>query len=501
MAIFYQKFLRKHINLAPLGVEQNTDNTAYFCTPKGASIIGWARVDGIHYCFIRGFGEMVFAVNPSNINPDYVHPLANSFEDFLRLLLACGSADAVEQAWMWDKKQFNNYTKENTPTAGGQAVLSEIASKLSLIPIENPWEYMKQLQNTFDYSKIKYTEDFYDPDMNGNIERTLPKWEVYFDGNFWGHHGKQRPGKEVAVQTHFQLNNKEWYIPSIYSCSKGLIIDFCVKIPSEHIASFIDKWKLSTENDGSDFSEEQQEEMEAENPMAVNISSEIVLNNKVIPYSHGCGLSWNPCFPEQNGMESDGACKHYGLNQGSGWVILRSAFPWQTKRNPSISSLSITMKYDSVDICGSHFNINTPGESIGFTNPITNELHTLTIQEYEKQKMPANSFNDDNYDFPPYCIAMSYIITPDIADESFSVRDCSSGDRPRKKQCSPMEPQAISDCCAVGIIGVARSLSKDSSQGKLRAACSSLHFESVESVDWKIIFHQKPCQDMTVKLI
>ncbi|MEF9971038.1 MAG: hypothetical protein RR731_01860, partial [Oscillospiraceae bacterium] len=62
MSSFYQKFLRKHISLAPLGVEQNSDYTAYFCTPKGASIIGWAGVDGIHYCFIRGFGDMVFAV-------------------------------------------------------------------------------------------------------------------------------------------------------------------------------------------------------------------------------------------------------------------------------------------------------------------------------------------------------------------------------------------------------------------------------------------------------
>ncbi|MEG2512178.1 MAG: hypothetical protein RSA52_02855 [Acetivibrio sp.] len=100
MSRFYQKFLRKHINLASLCVEQNCDNTAYFCTPKGASIIGWAGVDGIHYCFIRGFGDLVFAVSPSNANPDYVHPLANSFEDFLRLLLACGSADSLEQAWL-----------------------------------------------------------------------------------------------------------------------------------------------------------------------------------------------------------------------------------------------------------------------------------------------------------------------------------------------------------------------------------------------------------------
>ncbi|MEG2512179.1 MAG: hypothetical protein RSA52_02860 [Acetivibrio sp.] len=128
--------------------------------------------------------------------------------------------------------------------------------------------------------------------------------------------------------------------------------------------------------------------------MAVSISSEIVLNGKTILCSHGCGLSWNPCFPEQNEMESEGVCKHYELDQDSGWVIWRATFPWKTKRKPSIASLGVTIKHDPIDICGSHFIINAPGESIEFTNPITNKLHTLIIQEYEQQEMPANSFRD-----------------------------------------------------------------------------------------------------------
>ena len=94
----YQKFLRYGISLAPLGIETGGQNVLYFCTPKGASLIGYAGVDGIHFCFIRGFGEMVFAVSPMNTAPDFVHPLAKDFSDFLRLLLACGNAAAPEQA-------------------------------------------------------------------------------------------------------------------------------------------------------------------------------------------------------------------------------------------------------------------------------------------------------------------------------------------------------------------------------------------------------------------
>lgn len=83
----YQKFLRLGISLASVGIETRNEAPSYFCTPKDASLIGWAGIDGIHYCFIRGFGEMVFAVSPMNTAPDFVHPPAESFTDFLRLRL------------------------------------------------------------------------------------------------------------------------------------------------------------------------------------------------------------------------------------------------------------------------------------------------------------------------------------------------------------------------------------------------------------------------------
>ena len=54
----YQKFLKSGLDLVALGVERRADNAPYFCTPKGAIILGWAGVDGVHFCFIRGFGKI-----------------------------------------------------------------------------------------------------------------------------------------------------------------------------------------------------------------------------------------------------------------------------------------------------------------------------------------------------------------------------------------------------------------------------------------------------------
>ena len=157
----FQKFLRSGIDLSPVGVERREGNNPYFCTPKGASIFGWAGVDGIHFCFIRGFGGMVFAVSPMNSAPDFVHPLSKDFADFLRLLLACGDVAALEQAWMWDEAQFEAFLRNSPPTQAQQVRLSEVAARLNLTPMEHPWAYLKELQASFDYGKIKYTEDYY----------------------------------------------------------------------------------------------------------------------------------------------------------------------------------------------------------------------------------------------------------------------------------------------------------------------------------------------------
>ena len=112
----YQKFKKLRINFSAIEFEQAGDDDKYFCTPKGAHIIGRADVDGIHYCFVRGQGEMVFAVNPSNDLGKNVYPIANTFEELLSLLLSCGSMAVIEQAHLWDEEQFEEFVAENQPT-------------------------------------------------------------------------------------------------------------------------------------------------------------------------------------------------------------------------------------------------------------------------------------------------------------------------------------------------------------------------------------------------
>ena len=279
MAAFYQKFLRKHLDLSSLSVMRREDNDPYFCTPKGASIFGWAGVDGIHFCFVRGFGETVFAVSPMNGGKDCVHVIARDFSDFLCLLLATGDSAALEQAWQWDEAQFDAFLAENPPTDEQKAVLSQITTVFSLTPMERPWQYLHELQAEFDLSKLKFTEDFYDPEMNPDAPEQKTDWKVYFDGSFWGHHGHGRAGREMSVQKWFSWAGRDWFVPSVYLCAKGIVVDFCMRAEASALRGFMEKWGIDPESDESiDFTRDEREQMEREHPLSLAFTPSLILN-------------------------------------------------------------------------------------------------------------------------------------------------------------------------------------------------------------------------------
>ena len=510
MATSYSQFQKKHIDLTPVGLEKSTDPGTYFCTPKGASIIGCAGVDGIHYCFIRGFGEMVFAVSPMNTAPDFVHPLAKNFKDFLRLLLACGDAAALEQAWMWDKTQFESFLKENPATEDQKETLAEIAEKMKLTAMEHPWEYIKSLQSSFDYSKIKYTEEYYDMDMNPAAEPTVPEWKVYFEGNFWWHQGKDHAGKEIPIGKQFEWAGHHWLIPAAYSCSKGLVIDFCMRVEADEIRAFMKKWNLTQENDAlENFTREQQMELELDNPLCLHFNPRLDLNDHELRASHGCAVTYNPCLPDGMGidLEAKWAVEHYGLDTSYGWVVCRDAFPWVSKRRPEIRTLSLTMDQQLVSIPGPHFTVKAPGDSFSFVHPVSRVVYTLTVQELEQQTLPKNSFGSGRWFYPTHFTAMSYTLSPE-ASERITVSDCDDSDKPLEimPDHDSFAPSASSNAACIGIIGGADGPTAvvfgASSQGKPCATCSALHFEPVQhDIEWRITFHEKTFDDYTVALI
>lgn len=183
----YEKYCALNLDCRLIGLEKTELTAEYFCTPQDARIIGWEN-GGIHYCFIRGHRDMVFAVNPMPAGEKHVYPLAANFRDFLRLILACGSTTAVEQSVNWSREQFERFltSPENAFVPGQQAVLDSLTRDLKLKPMEDPYGYVQEIQRRCPEPRIRFSHRYYDtlglprPDGSEREDRLMEVEPVVF---------------------------------------------------------------------------------------------------------------------------------------------------------------------------------------------------------------------------------------------------------------------------------------------------------------------------------
>lgn len=158
----YEKFLQCKLNLAPFQLE-NYDWEAGWYSPLGSRIIGWEN--DAPFAFIEGYGEMVFSsVSIPYGDHPHTHPVANSFTDFLRLLLATRSAVVIENIYAMTHETFDE-CMQKTDTAHGvdvQRLSRQLQEIFDITPIQDPYRYVRELQQDFDYSKFRYPAEYYD---------------------------------------------------------------------------------------------------------------------------------------------------------------------------------------------------------------------------------------------------------------------------------------------------------------------------------------------------
>ena len=249
-------------------------------------------------------------------------------------------------------------------------------------------------------------------------------------------------------------------------------------------------------------------EMALENPLHLDFDARLTLNGQTLESTHGCAICFHPCLPEgmDNAPEAKRAAIHYGLDTASGWVIYRNAFPWKTRRRPTIKSLSVTMTQQPAAIPGPHFTARASGDTFTFVHPARRTEYTLTVQALEGQTLPEGAFGGDGRRYPTHFTAMQYTLSPEASGQ-MTVSDCADSDRPLEITAPDhgFAPSACSDAC-VAIIGgadgpTAIALSSRS-RGRLHTACSALHFQPVgQDIVWRITFYEKQYEDGVFALI
>lgn len=494
-------------DLSSLGFIQNCDFETYYCTPENAKIIASSGIDGIHYCTVSEFGDIIFAVSPMNFG-DCVHPIARNIEDLIRLLLHTGDIAALEQCYAWDEEQYNAFLADNPPTEEQQKVLNTIRSEFGLEPISDSFSYVKKLQDEFDLSLIQYTEDYYDTEMNPSASEKSAEWTVYYDGGYRTKNAKGQAGEEIVLNRTFCWADEIWHIPSIYCCEEGMVVDFCVEIQPEKIKAFLNKWKTVLA-DGRNIPHEVYEQIENENPIEKDFGVCLFVNGAELIQELGTSVNHIPesCLPDGERYEADSEeiIRHYGFDESLAWVFHRISFSWGEEKISAIESVKIILERQPEAIQGVRFKNPSVGDVISFIHPVHGTEHRLTVLGYEKQELILNRLQDDKYEYPTHHTAMTYTLEPELSGLNFHVSDCLSNDQPRRKTCENAELRSENNACSVAIIGgtdgpTAIFASAGENDGK-HCALSALKFEEADDIEWKTVFREKLIDDEIIELI
>lgn len=502
----YDMLRDSSLDLAPLGFEicDKLDEYRCYCTPRDAVILGCAGVDGIHYCTSPQFGEMIFSVNPMDFG-DCVHPIARSFCDMLRLLLTCADMALLEQLYAWDEEQYKAFLSDNPPTDTQKAVLDSVRCEFALSPIDDVFGYVKKLQAEFDLSKIPYTEDYYDTDMNPAAPPVC-KWSIDFDGGYYGN-GEDTAMEEISVGAVFEWGNEVWHIPAVYVCDKGLVIDFLVEIDPLTVQAFIEKYKLSDDDTNDRMTPAQREQIEAENSLCIDFRPSVTVNGYPIGRSFGSGISYIPArLTEHNDPVAEVVLSHYGLDPEKAWVFSRYSFRLDGANASMVEEVSLKLERAKAKLAGTSFKNPSVGDEISIAHPTNGQVYTLTVVGYEQTELSFDR-HFDGYEYPTNCTEMTYTVKPKLTSGKLLVRDSLESDTPRAGA-KKSHDTGDDFSSAIGIIGGADgptaifvSCTPDKSKSNAQTVLSALHFEPQTDIEWRTIFYEKTLPDIEVRLI
>ncbi|MBQ7337512.1 MAG: hypothetical protein IJW40_03550 [Clostridia bacterium] len=514
--ITYQDFLRNDMTLEPFGILPGESRSTYFCTPRTSTILGWTGVDGIHYVQIKKLGEMVFAVNPYADPGRHAHPVAQNFEDFLRLLVKCGHESYLEQAHGWTWEQYENFSQENTMTAEQNDAAEQIMARFDLTPISDVYTYVKELDAAFDYSTIPYPADYWEyvPRDAVPAER---EWKVYFRRSFGESAGRgERAGEEVPLDVHFSWDGRQWRVPAVYLCAKGLVVDLVATAAVEEVQSYLQKW-----SDKGALSPAEEYAARAESPLRDDFVPTAVINGQPSRLKSMGGITLLADDRELSPTERQ-ALSHYGLDEHTPTLLCRIAFPWATAKKPKLRSLQLQLSRRPTTLTGEPFTVCGAGERVTFTHPIRGTEHTLSVQELHRSEMHHGAAAMAQYQLPSHSVQMLYTLSPDLPDSELVVRDVRHNDTPilvrqdKSRKDDFVSVTAVStaqsiqkvdsESAAIAIIGGADGpttmvVGRAMGQPMQHAAHSALTFEPQDVVTWHPTFRAKLCEDVTVQIV
>lgn len=461
----YQKFRNSSLDTSTLGLYCGSDISDSVYTPTGYRILGWTGNAGVHFCQITGFGDAVFAVDPSAPPGDCVHPVAKTLTDFIRLIHDCRSAEIVYRTYQWSRSRFEGAVNAIRPDYKMSSVLRALDNIYHPGPIVDAYSYITQLQQDFDYNSLPLHPDYFEwcPVRPG-----APRWDVGMNSAFGDYCDKNDAGTELNVNREFSWQGETWCVPAVYLCENGIVVDSYLMVSPGKLSQYQEKWGTTTA-----LSVEDEMRRQLEDPLKMDAVGKLIVNGKEAPRRPLHSIIWNPAT--ENSWQARRTLEHYGLSREYGYLLRREIF-LRKSDNPPIRNMDLLLCAEPVSIPGQRFVAPKNGEFMDFTHPVTGENHTMTILSQTRESLNHNYMSND-----PCCYTrLNFTVDPPINRELLSVVDCDE---------------------AEGAVNLNALRSSGKLSGAGHNGVSSLRYTPAEQITWRMIFKLKTRPDMSIPLL
>lgn len=450
----YDQFRNSCLDLSALGLDYGPSVSGSSATPPDANILAWLTDSPIHFCQVPALDGAVIAVNPDAFPGEQLLPVANDIPDFIGLLVQCKDAALIAGAHQWSSFRFKELMEAVKPGMKTRSVLRALVNIYKPPVINDPATMMMELRKTF--------------------QQATAHWTVGFDSGFASAPPKEQGGKELTVNRNLEQPEGTWYVPSVYLCREGIVVDTALEVSMSQLSDFRDHWDSRSEETLS-LADKLQRQLD--DPLRAAVVGTLMVNDKPLHFKKSFTAIWNPLT--DNSPQVRGILNHYGLNQDKGYLFIRYCFPRKGKY-PQIRSLELVLEAEPVPVPDATFTVRKAGEKFRFTNPGTGLEHTFTVLSITNEALNPNFLTNH-----PCCYTrLNYSLEPSINPGNFRVVDRDVGDRWDDYQDDP-----------VAVIFADRKPDPG------RYALSSLRHEPRNDIRWQMVFHRKRHKDMQLKLL
>lgn len=335
-------------------------------------------------------------------------------------------------------------------------------------------------------------------------------WKVLFEENFWGSNGADDYEKPGMCTTEHRINEvidwygETWKLLSFYTCSEGLILDYCKKIDPKELQSFTDRFQAAG-FDADQFDEELFERIQLDNPTAPHVDVRLMRNGKTLCSKGGSCVTYVPdCVVNQENDPIAPFCvAHYGLDTRYAWHFTRTHYLWDEGCAGDLSNLTAVFDEMEVTVPGESFRLTGETQKIPLTHAVSNAHFDLYIEGVEARELDQEIIKNMDQEMlcPTHYEVVLYHTDPELPENSFFLKARVHGDSPVLKETSEKAAASVS------IIGGSSGPTSIFFAGKRKngtlqskSVCSPLFFKQTPVRDWYICYHFKRREEMIVPL-